>query len=265
MKKFLVSTLMLLIGIAIANFVLELALEKTSRRFSEEFVMVEKNLLLVIAANTYDLPRIYRRKTSYDDAHELVHALPHLKGKQTEQTWGIAKALNITKQVLNQYQASSDNYFYTLQKQISIFNRLGIKEHQKAEVAQKVAELLQSSQHFSTEQKAYAHIEHMLFLANTQQPQADIATAYQQAVQILETEGSNPLNAHKFAFYYGYAKCVAGDPEGAAIMNQSKETLAQKSAMYQLAMLLNWDLQLGKNLRTAGAPGNAVCGAAMTK
>ena len=116
MKRLLWCVGLVFLAILAETIYIEWALDNTSRKFIEQLVPVKKGFMLKSAITLYDAPRLYRKKSAYDDLNELIVSLLYMNDHVDNFKWGVYSTINLIKYGLKQYPKSSDEYLFLLQK-----------------------------------------------------------------------------------------------------------------------------------------------------
>ena len=276
MKRLLWCVGLVFLAILAETIYIEWALDNTSRKFVEQLVPVKKGFMLKSAITLYDAPRLYRKKSAYDDLNELIVSLLYMNDHVDDFKWGVYSAVNLIKYGLKQYSKSSDEYLFLLQKKIAIINRSPIHIAKDFDDIQTdVDDLVRLSRnHKDIHQEAYSFIENMLYIANRFSRGAalgdsnkletlnKIENLYTKAVDTLKRNSAieEELNIIKFSYYHGYARCLLGDENGGKDMLAAVDTLSKKSDSFDEAMLVNWDWAFVGNLTSPKNRGYVACG-----
>lgn len=275
MKRLLWCVGLVFLAILAETIYIEWALDNTSRKFVEQLVPVKKGFILKSAITLYDAPRLYRKKSAYDDLNELIVSLLYMNDHVDNFKWGVYSAINLIKYGLKQYPKSSDEYLFLLQKKIAIINRSPIHIAKDFDdIQMDVDDLVRLSRnHKDIHQEAYSFIENMLYIANSFSKEAvlgnsnksetlnKIENLYTKAVDTLKRNSANEeeLNIIKFSYYHGYARCLLGDESGGKHMLAAVDTLSKKSDSFDEAMLANWDWTFVGNLTSPRNRGHVAC------
>jgi hypothetical protein len=266
LKKLILAGIILSLALIIETFLFEWVLNATSRKFMKEMIRPTRGIALFVAVRTFNVPRLYRSKSEYEDIHALIFTLLHINDNVEDASWGIRSAINIINDNLGKYSSDSEEYFYLLQRKIGILNRSPLPISNFIKIGNDVDLLITLSDRDGSKiqkiQKAYAHVERVLYLANSGGNEKEIDVSYKEALRILDNDYSpeNGLNTTKFGYYYGYAKCLVGNGEGGKLMVSSLNELSKKSANFHEAMTLNWDWTLVGNLASQKSRGHVACG-----
>lgn len=258
--------------IIIETIYIEWALNNTSRKFIEQLKPVEKGFMLKSAAVLYDTPRLYQRKSSYDDLNELVLSLLYINNVDDFQ-WGVFSAIKLIDYGLKKYSKNSNEYLFLLQKKIAIANRSPIYIKGFSNLQRDIDSLIKLSSGIDVRQEAYSFIENMLYVANRfsindmleKQNKLEtlnkIDALYIKATDKLrESSSAEELNIIKFNYYYGYARCLLGDDSGGKDMLAVVNKLSKESGSFHEAMFVNWDWSFVGNLLSSKSSGHAACG-----
>lgn len=267
LKRLLVITVLCLGCLTIYNLILEWSLDITARKFADDLVKVKQDNVLRIAIKTYDWPRVYRKSKPYDDLHTLVMTLLYLDSEKDVQKaiWGIRTAVRLLDDGIGKYPNNSKEQFFSSLKKVSIINRVpDIFADEYKNVNQEIQQLLllsKSTVGVSNETAAYLHIEKMFYEANAGVGAQAVDQSFNDALKKLESGNQKTFygNKRKFEFYYGYAKCLAGEVEGGRLMLDSFNYLSQNSKSFSEAMFVNWDGALAGGLVSVNSTGYAAC------
>ena len=256
MKRLLWCIGLVFLAILAETIYIEWALDNTSREFVEQLVPVKKGFMLKSAITLYDAPRLYRKKSAYDDLNELIVFLLYMNDHVDNFKWGVYSTINLIKYGLKQYPKSSDEYLFLLQKKIAIINRSPIHIAKDFDdIQMDVDDLVRLSRnHKDIHQEAYSFIENMLYIANSFSKEAVLGNSnksetlnkiedlYTKAVDTLKRNSANEekLNIIKFSYYHGYARCLLGDESGGKDMLAAVDTLSKN-----LILLMKRCLSIG--------------------
>lgn len=80
---------MVFLAIIAETIYIEWALDNTSRKFVEQLVPVKKGFMLKSAITLYDTPRLYRKKSAYDDLNALIISLLYMNDHVDDFKWGV--------------------------------------------------------------------------------------------------------------------------------------------------------------------------------
>lgn len=249
--------------VLVYTVILEWALNSTTRKFAGDLVRPKYQLPLKIAIATIYWPRPYRQLSLYDDVQRAVLSLLYIDGNVEEAANGIALSIKLATKELGRHGVENDKYYYTLQRIVGIINRSPVNfdnSIKEKNIHRQYFEL--SLNRASPQEFAYSFIEQMLYRARNGASALEVQSLYNRAISAIEnTQGGNELNlnAVKFKFYYGYAKCIYGESDGGADMVNSLKALSENSATFHEAMIVNWDWPLVGNLASKNSPGYVAC------